>query len=168
MSDVNIEKITNAAWVVHLGPLVEKFVQRAELPNVSYHSLVHVLQERAQFGGEAVELWVARNETETFGWASWRVALPPLIATVYWDYLYTIGNRKDITRMFAAEFIRFKNKHNAIYIKMDVTKHGKVLKHFQEMAKEQGYEMNLQSYYPCLATNVDYYKKSLREGEQDG
>lgn len=160
---MNLTKITSAMYIANFAPMVQKFVERVGLPNISYESMVYLLQNRAQHGGDLFEVWLAYNETENLGWASWRVCDAPLVATVYLDYIYTKGNRKDVTKAFAEEFTKFAKKNNAVWFTMDVVKSGKLLEHFKGIAKEMGFEIKVNPWFPCLATKIDFYKEKLKE-----
>ena len=163
MSEVKLTKINNPMFIANIGPMVQEFVKRIEVPNVSYEAMVYLLQNRVQFGGDAAEVWLAQNETDYLGWAAWRLCDAPLVSTVYMDYIYTKGNRKDVSTMFAKEFTKFAEKNNAIWLTMDVVKSGKLLEHFKNIAQEIGFEMKINPWFPCLATKVEYYKEKLKE-----
>jgi hypothetical protein len=160
---MKLEQINNAMFIANIAPMVQKFVERIEVPNVSYEAMVYLLQNRAQYGGNLSEVWIAYNDTEHLGWASWRVCDATLVSTVYLDYIYTKGNRKDISKAFAEQFTKFAEKNNAVWLTMDIVKSGKLLEHFKNIAKEIGFEIKVNPWFPCLATKVDFYKEKLKE-----
>jgi len=163
MSDVKLVKINNAMFIANIAPMVQEFVKRIDLPNVSYEGMVYVLQTRAQYGGNASEVWIAHEDEGYLGWASWHVCEAPLVATVYMDYIYSKSNRRDVALLFAKQFMQFADERNAIWLTMDIVKSGKLLEHFKNMAKDLGLEMSINPWFPCLATKVDFYKEKLKE-----
>ena len=162
MSEVNLGKVGQPMFIANIAPMVQKFVERVDLPNLSYEGMVTLLQRRAQYGGDIAEVWVAQNATDYLGWASWRVCDLPLVGTVYLDYIYTRGNRRDVTKLLVEEFVKFASKNNAVLLTMDVVKSGKLLDHFKKIANEVGFEMKVNPWFPCLATKVEFYKDGLK------
>lgn len=147
----NVVKITNPLWVANLSPLVIDFLEKVNLPNINYHSMIAIFQRTAQLGGDLVELWVALEENEPVGFAHWCVRDIPLVGTTHMDFLYCKGNRKDIVKDLVSKWIEFGTKLHSPFYMYDVVNTPKLVQHFKNLAEDFGFESVQQPYLPFIA-----------------
>ena len=132
---MRVVKITNPLYVAAIAPLVQKFVEKLDIPNLNFYSLMAAFQGTAQFGGEGSELWVAVDDKEEpQGFAKWQVMDMPFVGTVHWSYVY--ATQKGVNPLFVDEFIKFAEKHRAPYMMAEVI-NDKVAKVFTKIAEEK-------------------------------
>jgi len=148
---IEILKINNPNWVANLGPLVQDFCDKIKMPNINYYSIIAYFQRTAQLGGELSELWVAFEDGLPVGFAHWCIRDIPLVGTVYFDYLYSKANKREVVRRLIEEFLKYGVKHNSPWYMFDATKHPKLLKYFRRFAKQFNLNLTEQPYIPFLA-----------------
>jgi len=151
MSESKILKINNPLYVANLVPLIQDFLERTTLPNITIHSMVAFFQRTAQLGGEIVELWAAFEENEPVGFAHWCVRDLPLVGSVHMNFMYCKGNRKDFVKQLVSEFEKFGTKHNSPWYMYDVVNNPKLINHFANIAQEFAGDQIQQPYTPFIA-----------------
>ena len=147
----DIVKINNPLWVANLAPLIVDFLEKIQLPNINYHSMIAMFQRTAQIGGELVELWAVLEEKEPVGFAHWCVRDIPMVGTTHMDFLYSKANRRDIIKEILMKWKEFGEKHNSPFYMYDVVNNPKLVQHFKNLAEFFGFESVQQPYLPHIA-----------------
>lgn len=148
---IKIVKVNNPNWVANLGPLVQDFCEKIDMPNINFYSVIAYFQRTAQIGGELAELWTAFEDDIPIGFAHWCVRGIPLVGTVYLDYLYSKANKREVVKKFIEQFLRYGAKHNSPWYMLDIMKNPKLLKYLRRFAGIYDAKLIEQPYVPFLA-----------------
>ena len=137
---MNLFKITNPLWVANLAPLIQKMINRLELPNIDYYALIAHYQQMVQLGNVNAELYVVVSEDQLpIAFANWVIRGTPFVGTAYLEFIYS--QKVGAAEQLLLQFKRWAAECNSPYLMCDIGNNGKLIKHFRKIAKKNGVTM---------------------------
>ena len=142
-------QITNPHYLGVIGPFIKSFLDKVEIPGVTYESLYAFLSNVIQSGHllaqqgmrDTSEFWIVLEDGKPIAFACWNLCSYPSIGTVYCPFCYSWQTKKIPTRMLGKEFIRFGQEMRAKYYKFDATNE-RVYEVFKSTLEELGLDVN--------------------------
>jgi len=110
-------KITSPLYLGQIGPLIDRFNKKIQIPGITYESLYAYLAQNVQFGGDRAEFWIVYegdNPGENpVAFADWFIKGLPHIGKVCCDFLYSSNRKREPVELLITEFEKFGLKHRA-------------------------------------------------------
>lgn len=141
-------KIRNPEYIGVLGPFINSFLERVDIPDVTYESMYSALVTTAQHGAhmtamnmrDGAEFWVVLDsDDKPVAFAHWHVKPLPSIGTVSCDYIFSWNRKKDPVRLLLKELTKFAFDHNCPKIMATLTNEA-VFQVFEKVGRYMGYK----------------------------
>lgn len=134
------QKITNPLYLGQIGPMIDKFNKKIEIPGITYESLYSYFAQNVQFGGDRVEFWLVFEDETPVAFADWFVKPLPHIGKVCCDFLYSNNRMREPVELLVDEYEKFGLKHRApIYEAYAITE--ELFRVHKLAATRKGYEI---------------------------
>ena len=153
-------KITNPFYIQYAAPEIKKYVDKANMPGVTYESFVTFLQQVAQFGGNASELWMVLYENKPVAFMQINIMGLPYIGTCFCNHICSWAKDKKAVELLIKEFEKFGQKHNCT-IYSGHAMNAKLFKYYASKADMFGYELKgtgIRPFYCVRKKNEDLQK----------
>lgn len=106
-------KITNPRWLIQHGNVFSKYCDKIAVDGMTYESLMGFFYNAVQFGGDAMELWMAIDDDGPHAFALFRVLVFPYVGTVSCDHFHRWGESGESVDLLIDKFIEFGKRHRA-------------------------------------------------------
>ena len=111
--EVKAIKITNPLYLGNIGPMIDKFNKKIQIPGVTYESLYSYFAQNIQLGGDKAEFWVVYEDEKAVGFGNWFLRGLPHIGKVCCDFLYSSNRMREPVELLINEFEKFGLKFKA-------------------------------------------------------
>ena len=139
--ELKLTRITNPNWLGVLGPQIQVFTEKLQLPTVTYETLYTYFLRTIQHGGDNAEFWIVTRDSETLAFAHWFVCDLPHRGVVFCDFVHSWNRMREPVQMLVDKFIEFgKAKRAPIY--KGTALNEAVFRVFRKAASKRGYELN--------------------------
>ncbi|MHC4292660.1 MAG: hypothetical protein ACYSTX_00065 [Planctomycetota bacterium] len=139
--DFEIIKITNPNWLGVIGPQIQSFTKKINLPNITYETLFTYFINTIQYGGDAAEFHVTMEGKSPVAFAHWFVCGLPHRGAVYMDWIYSWTKKQRAVSLLVDEFVEFgKKQHAPIYKGQAISL--SVYRLFRKLSSEKGYKLD--------------------------
>ena len=149
-------KINNGAYLPQLAKRVEEFCKRAHISGIQPGNLQTYFAQMAQFGGDAREFWVVFEDDKfrkPVAFAAWEVLGLPHISKVYCLACNSWTKNTKAVDLLTDEFVRFGNRHNAVWWSADFVGKGNV-RLFKSKMEKRGFKMKESDVINCVFRKV--------------
>ena len=133
--------ITNPLYIGKLGPRLQAYAKKLNVPGVTYETIYGFLVETVQRFANIRELWVVYDQQgEPQAFAHFSVAGLPRIGTVNMDEFYSWVKDIVVTEHLLSAWIDFGKRHNCpLY--MATTANQAVIRYARTRGAKRGYKI---------------------------
>lgn len=152
MSSLKAVKINNAAWLPVLSEHIEQLCKRAHIDGMQPGNLQAYFANIAQFGKDMHEFWVVFEDDKFLkpvAFAQWSVLGQPYVCKVFCFACHSWTKDHNATGLLVDEFIKFGDKHNAIYWSADFVGKANV-RLFKKRMSKRGFDMKESNIFKCV------------------
>lgn len=143
MGELKVQRINNVHWMSYLAEPIIKLAEILKHPTITPQSLhMHLsrIVEMSQ-STDMVELWgVFDEDWNCVAFADWCVRTSPYIGTVYLEYAYSWNRKREPFKLLLEEWIKYGERKFAKPFYMGDVINESVMKVFDRVAKDFGYE----------------------------
>lgn len=154
--DTNLEiiQITNPNWLGYLGPHIKTFIERTNLPTMTYETLYTYFSQSVQNPAVPSEFWVVKKGEEIVAFAHWYVCGLPHRGVVFCDFIHSWNRMREPVQMLFDEFIKFGQKNRCVIYKGTALNEA-VFRVFRKAASKRKYNFEKTSLIDCLGRKVN-------------
>jgi hypothetical protein len=156
---MELMKVTNGEWLMtQMGEHIERFAREMDIPGIHGPSLFAHFARVAQYGGEREEFWVVLDDNgKPIAFANWNTLGLPHVSKVYMGFMHSWARPEEATRMLGEEYLRFGEKHRAVWYVYETMSEAITRLLRRELGKK-GFELKETGIINCI---------SWRAGEPD-
>jgi len=138
--EIKTVRLTNPLALGMIGPFIKSFVEKMDVPTITYETLYTYFVDSIQRGGDVTEFWVVLKGEEPIAFAHWLVKGVPHVGVVYADFIYSWNRMAGPVDALIETLLDFAKRHRCRWITGDAINEV-VYKIFEKYAKKNGFEM---------------------------
>ena len=133
-------KITNAEWLPTVGQHFDDYCKKIKIMGMHSPNFYAYCARVVQFGGNLSEFWMVFDGEIPVAFAMWNVMDLPHSSKVFCGAIYSWAKDRAATETLIDEYIKFGQKHNAVWYSGSAHSKG-VVRLFNSIFKKKGFDV---------------------------
>mgnify|MGYP006909288472 CR=1 FL=1 len=121
-SEIKIVKVTDPRWVGYLAEPIKQYIEKINIPTITYETLYTYFVQVVQGGGDVNELWASHyeNDYKPIAFCNWYVKTLPHFGAAEIGHIYSWNRAKVPVSLLIDEFLEFAYRNRCPIVTGDI------------------------------------------------